>query len=851
MTNIVSHVYVVQVTIPLPKAADDGRPKALQIETAAIVARNYPLNRLLRDSNFEKALDIIRQGWLFKSQDSQKFPHYEHDLRVLPIRLQELLQQKVRTGRVRGETDVSSHSYSSSGGGRGEVGDSKRTTVLAPEETRSEMSLIEGWYVSTSCVHLSFVSHLTQEGTMHTTTLIDDFPIHIWLFLPPSFLDSSASTPSPPRTSHPTPSTPHLSSSSPGPPLSTPEMVSSNEPRISFLAHLPTPLCVEIERLQILFLFRLKESLTSFKTSLMRFLDPHTFSPQLRETLQAHDHGNKDGSEQLQPNTPSVSISGYVAVSCMECSLLLPSLYVSRFSQATNTDPNMFSSTNTGREESEESFSGRAHVSKQINVTHTDEQAKGQFLPSKPSSQSSRIGGQTCSTSSNVEVDEQGKLPDSGRVSPVYVQDVAQDGVCMPSSESGVCHLPVPEKNDIGRQSSEIDVTHRNAMRSASCASSDSGGIPSPSGSLISLPVILEQHTHRKNSSNTGAHNYMYIAPARSFSSTDLSPTTPVSSRGHGDGGVATSSSSDLSHGNSLVKDGVNASPVYSRKAATPSSEFNEDEFILVDDKSLGNGDNQLRSHSDGPQVQSRATPTIPKPMSPTSLGTISTPSSLSTPPSTGNCDTPPYQSNLPTSPPTPVSRQRIHSPLCSIPQFVLHAQLRHVCALLNLQSEDIGIRFSADTIHTRELTSNEYQGMQEMRSKKGVGQTTPPGDTPTIKGRLEVGKKVQRFFPLDCQEEQDIIVIISVKRADLTLLLPNMNLVNDFVKDEYEQLKPTPLHLKVEGSRAVLVEDVWHGADHPQSMVAVLEQLEVHKGRELAQGLDIFREDLHKYVPV
>lgn len=170
------------------------------------------------------------------------------------------------------------------------------------------------------------------------------------------------------------------------------------------------------------------------------------------------------------------------------------------------------------------------------------------------------------------------------------------------------------------------------------------------------------------------------------------------------------------------------------------------------------------------------------------------------------------------------------------------------MCALPNIWSGAIGVRVSVDAVNVRELTVKEYEGMKEIMKKKGTRVITPPEQTPSIKARLEVGKQVERFFPPDSLDVQDIIVMASIDGLDLSLLLPNVTVLKDFFDDEYESLKPLPLHLKVAGTRAVLVENVDHGADHPQSMVLGVDQLEIHKGRELAQGLDIFREDINRY---
>lgn len=152
-------------------------------------------------------------------------------------------------------------------------------------------------------------------------------------------------------------------------------------------------------------------------------------------------------------------------------------------------------------------------------------------------------------------------------------------------------------------------------------------------------------------------------------------------------------------------------------------------------------------------------------------------------------------------------------------------------------------MRASADTISLRELTTREYQGMKELQGKKRSNTMSPPANpVPTIKARFELGDQVERFYPAsDCP--QDVILIAKLEGLDLSLLLPNVTIMKDFFDDEFESLVPLPIHLKVGTTRAVLVEDLSHGADHVQSMSVGVEQLEVHRGRELRQGVDIFLE--------
>ena len=127
---------------------------------------------------------------------------------------------------------------------------------------KTELNRTEGYHIHTSCVQLAFVDSYTHQATLRTTSFVDDFPIHVWVFIPPSLLDKSLANQEP------------ALSSVPG---ATPTMGGAHNEKvhdamISFIAHAPQPIKAKLERLQLLFIMRLKDSFTDFKNSLMKFL---------------------------------------------------------------------------------------------------------------------------------------------------------------------------------------------------------------------------------------------------------------------------------------------------------------------------------------------------------------------------------------------------------------------------------------------------------------------------------------------------------------------------------------------------------------------------------------------------
>ena len=708
------------MSLPLPEAADDGRPKALQIETAAIKVKNCPVNELRVDPVFADAVQAVKEGWLFRSQESGQFPHYQGDLRALPIRLQELLNQEVRVGRRRGECGSEDSCETSA-------------TALAPEDNRAEMASFEGWYVTTNCVHVAFANSYSHKATLQTKTFVDDFPVHMWLFLPPSSPDTSLP---------------------PSPSIQPTSLL--QDPKFSFIAHIPAVVKAELERLQLLFIMRLKDSFTAFKTSLMKFLDPDTFAPHLKETLAAHRLANRDAD--MEPATPPTTISGCVVLDRLEASILLPTLHNPKTSQDAES----------------------AH--KEI---FTEQPPAGRH-PSPPP--------------------------------PVHISPVLEESVT-----TGIPPSPTQTPSPVLDQS---DVSLTSSSNSLTPSLLSLTGSSSPS--LTSLPVIVETapphrpRTHASTSDIVARQDR--IMPARSHSAVELHPlqeTTPLRE--------TTPLQEQVTPPEQLTTPlSEQGTPLQlSREDITCTS---EEDFVLI--KSPGNK----------PVIEAVLIEQASSIL--TNLSTDG--STLAAPPPSSLSPSIRSTSPSPSDRSSASRRVKTPPPLRTVPQFVLHTQVGNILALPNIKTGEIAAKVSTGTIALRELSTTEYEGMKELRSSTAP---SPAPSAPTIKARLEVGDQVGRFYPPECAEEQDIIVIAKAEGLDISLLLPNITIMKDFFDDEYETLLPVPIHMKVGSTRAVLLEDLTHSADHVQSMSVGVEQLEVHRGRELRPEADIFLESTSNMV--
>ena len=147
-----------------------GRPKALQVETSAIKAKNRTLDTLLNNEHFARAQGGLKKGWVFDSQETGQFPHYSNDLRSLPTRLQRLLNHKPRRGR-RSTLKDSSNSPSTGGHGEPRIPCGSATN---PEDRglKAEMNQTEGYHIHTSCVQLTLVDSYTHQATLRATSFM-------------------------------------------------------------------------------------------------------------------------------------------------------------------------------------------------------------------------------------------------------------------------------------------------------------------------------------------------------------------------------------------------------------------------------------------------------------------------------------------------------------------------------------------------------------------------------------------------------------------------------------------------------------------------------------------------------
>ncbi len=184
------------------------------LETSAITLDNRGIASLLDSRSFSLALQGVREGWIFSTQETNQFPHINGDSMTLPDWLEDLVGTPAG-GPTHG--GVQRHSRGS--------------------------AALEGW-----CLHISSVQMKFQESGTETDIesccVVKKFPIHAWVFPPHSHPAPTPSTQPQPTTTQP----------------------------VVFIAHTPKPVWAELEQLQLLILMRLKDSLLLYRDSFLRAL---------------------------------------------------------------------------------------------------------------------------------------------------------------------------------------------------------------------------------------------------------------------------------------------------------------------------------------------------------------------------------------------------------------------------------------------------------------------------------------------------------------------------------------------------------------------------------------------------
>lgn len=720
-----------KVTVPLPGEVviNDGRPKALQVEIAAIIAKNRSLESLLSSDNFKDSILAMKRGWVFETQDTDQFPHFTEDIQSLPSRLRELIDQAFQRDR--------SISTSSS---------EQRLSSEKDRNRKLDLATMEGWYLHTDCVQVSFAKSYSHEATLHTTQFVDDFPVHLWLFPPRPDRDSTLSVSTPSTPSHsPQPCTP--------------------DPIVSFVAYSPNLIRAELNRAQVLFLMRLKDSITMFKNKLMEFLDTSNFVPPRRTPSPSAESQTSSNNGSKQESTEDIkAISGCVIVEHLQANLLLPSIFtIDKIAQSPTT-PKVLEEVDSAIPTNESSTTITDTVASegttQPKFNIDSDQASTDLLNPTHS-----LAKQSSATSSNSSLTV--NIPASPALigSSEFLDDY----------ETGsVSSLPV-----ISSPGSKLTREYNSASNLASMKSSSS--VHSKSPSSISLSALPD--------------------------STSIVSPSPI---------AHITASTLVAQNPSMMADSVSSSLELKVSNSQCSS---LDDFVLVKDPLI------QATGGEASEVRVTLSPPTEQPVK--------------------SGDT---NRRLKSPPPLSERKVRSLSPPKSEPEYILCIKVDGIHAIPNiLTSGGISARCNANSIDIREIKKEKYEVYkEESKFKKAPQQeVNEKCAQPVIKARLEIGDQVARFFA-DSATTVDAILILKASNLDVGLLTQNMAIMKDFFDDEFESDEPIPMHIRVDNTKLVILDSPGDSIDHWKSVCVEINQADIHRGKSLAGGVNIFMDGGH-----
>ena len=790
------------------------------METAAIDVKNFSLDTLLKEETFAAAVDRVRQGWLFTREGKKEFPHFDNDLSAMPDRLKKLLNYRERLKMAKEQ-----------GGNPVDV------------PFNSELMATEGWHVHTSCVHVSFAESYTHEATLYTKTFIQDFPLHLWVFLP------TEDTTSPP------------------PPDSN-----LNEPTFCFIAHAPDVVHAELERLQLLFIMRLKDSFADFKDSLKKFLTlksvelpaqkplpssdelaqcqtPPTREEPDKEEEEEEEEGEEEERRDDVERAPSrssnklkdisASIGGCVIVHSVVADIVLPSLHTGNNSKKVSNSKEVTPAPVPLTSEAG-LLSPQTKENRQASSDALLSEKEGRLTshPRTPSPRLSSSSSQTSiassqASSSNVS-SSLASLPLESPHPPAPDPPHSATSNPLPYSQhySSTSHAIQLPKLHTKLHTRSLSASHiptvtvnnsfnASLLNSISAASETAFYNPSPLG--------VREHSTETSTISDGSTT----VTQEQKTSADIMAPNPAST-----------GSNPPERSRSSVNSSTSASSVR-------DSEIDEG-FLVIESPAARPSHSSMLEYG---QLDAQQLQVLDKPRILVEPGTPavakrkaegdSADGSLSHQPD-GSKTLSKSSSRL-----SLVSRRsKMSSPILIIPKYIVRLQVQQVCALPTVHaSSDITIRACVHHLDLAELDAKEFEQSRSEFGNRRPGDTKEDqykGRNPEIKVRLELGDQVQRFFPKADSQGIDAIVIGKAEDVSVSLLTPNGPLLKDFFDDELESIIPMPIHLRIDNTKVTLKDEPQHTADNWSSLTFHIDRTNLCRGAKV-EGVDLFCDGSHQ----
>ncbi len=699
---------------------DDDLPIAVQLKTAAITLDNRTLSSLLDSHSFSSALQGIREGWIFSTQQTNEFPHLKGECLHLPEELEELFE-------IRGD-----------GGSQ----DMSPTSHTIPGRSR-EPATLEGWHLHLSGVQLTFLESGDSEG-IPKPSFVTKFPVHAWVFPP-----------------HSDPPSHSISSST------SPHSHRTTKQPVVFIVHTPKALQAELERLQLLFLMRLRDSLLLFRDSFLRTLTRQlTVSRHLGsgESLRLEESPLRTSGEHV----PDHLFKGDTPPnSCSDPFLAL--LREGHLSSAEGSpQPNQSSTSPTSSYATSSLTASRStadpstHPSAVVGYMVVKSAEMNILLPSFHTS----LSGVPNTAEEHTEADDlsslEGSHPDS-KLS-VLTEDISS---------------PINTPPSCREEGSRLFLT-------SSPLSSP------PSTSTGSAPTVF-RHLSTSNILNSQRE---YDAHIRSLSDSDVYGLDE--------------------------EDSLFFTSLESVEVALETNQSFSPESVSLDAFHSTNqsGSESVTISQEGPVLKSEAF-------------------------------SPQLRLDGQTQKPSQSFRRSETYPSLRPGQHVLQIRAEHLCALPIVQSSDISIKASVETVSVAEIDTDVYKknkgSHRSTRTHRRVEQGLQRSQRgPVIKGRIEVGDQAGKFFP--ASPVSDGVMLVKVDGLQASLLLPTVATLTEFFEDEFEGKTKLqmPIQIRIENTEVLVKE---HTEETLNNLSIQVQCAEISRGRRV-EWMDLFSDETRVDTP-
>lgn len=172
-------------------------------------------------------------------------------------------------------------------------------------------------------------------------------------------------------------------------------------------------------------------------------------------------------------------------------------------------------------------------------------------------------------------------------------------------------------------------------------------------------------------------------------------------------------------------------------------------------------------------------------------------------------------------------------------PKYKLRICVSEISALPNIQADEISLRASVGSVTLQEIRTGD-------KPKEESAEEPSVREGPVIKARVEIGSQVERFNLPPAMlngKEQDMVAMLKVSGLATSLMLQNVNVLKDFLDDEYEADAPFPVQISIEDTSLSLKETFDATPTTDSTLNVCVKSIDIHRGQKI-DGINLFSQN-------